>query len=161
GAAEQSGNAIDDDELLAVRYRAVLALARAGDNDRAAAMFDEFGFGSWTPVGEPASLVEDIRALAAKLAKNRTIAATGEARRQRASEAAQLYEDIYHHVGRPYSCINAATMWLLAGDSARSRDLAADALELCDQIEPAGPDDAYWLAATRAEAALLLGNLHM
>jgi class 3 adenylate cyclase len=49
-------------------------------------------------------------------------------------------------------------MWLLAGHEARSRDLAKVAFGLAGAVTPDTAEEAYWLAATEAEAALLLGD---
>jgi hypothetical protein len=134
------------------RYLAVLALARAGATDRAAAVL-----GSWdleaAASGAAPALQEDVAALGARLAKDRALDVTGGARRARAREAAERYEAIYRRLGRSYTCVNAATMWLVAGDPARSAELAAAARDLARRE---GGD--YWSAATEAEAALVLGE---
>ncbi|MDH3681599.1 MAG: hypothetical protein OEV40_16810 [Acidimicrobiia bacterium] len=64
---------------------------------------------------------------------------------------------MYWQLGRPFACINAATLWALAGESARSAEMAAAAL-----VAPGGVDDevgGYWTEATAAEASILLGDL--
>jgi hypothetical protein len=146
----------DDLEL---QYHAVLALARAGASQRAVQLL--------APLTDAASardlsedLTEDIAALEARLTKDRALAAPPADRRRLARHAAERYEDIYRRLGRPYTCINAATMWLVAGDAARAAELARSAralvLALGKEGDRAGD---YWLAATDAEAALLLGEM--
>jgi len=135
------------------RYLAVLALARAGATDRAAAALGSWDLEAAVAGGAPA-LQEDVAALGARLAKDRALDATGDARRTRAREAAERYEAIYRRLGRSYTCINAATMWLVAGDAVRSAELAAAARDLARREG----GDPYWPAATEVEAALVLGD---
>ncbi len=49
-------------------------------------------------------------------------------------------------------------MWLVAGDESRAAALAHAAVDLCQGQHPDNPDDAYWQAATEAEAALHLAD---
>jgi class 3 adenylate cyclase len=66
-----------------------------------------------------------------------------------------MYEDAYRAFGDSYSCINAATMSLVAGEPATSERLANDVLRMSD----VALDDAdYWTLVTVAEAQLLLRN---
>jgi hypothetical protein len=137
-----------------LQHHVVLTLARTGATDRALEQWEAFGFEDPARLaGQPAALAEDVAALKARLTKDRALAAGGTERTAGAQAAAQLYEQIYERLGRPYSCINAATMWLLGGDPDRTVALAGRARELST-----GQDD-YWSAATEAEAALLLGDL--
>lgn len=152
-----AGSACYPDDV-ALRHHVVLTLARTGATDRAYEQWEAFGFEGRALAGEPADLVEDVAALQARLAKDRALAVSGRERRARARLAATLYEEIYRSLGRPYSCINAATMWLLSGDVERSAALARSAWDLCRAIAPASSEDAYWTAATEAEAALLLDD---
>jgi hypothetical protein len=61
------------------------------------------------------------------------------------------YERIFAEVNRSYSCINAATMWLVASDETRAQALARSALEVVATERNESPD-ACWLDATEAEA---------
>jgi hypothetical protein len=72
-------------------------------------------------------------------------------------QAAEAYAMAHALDPAPYLAINAATSWLLAGDSAGAASGAEATLVLLDAPEPPA-DTAYYLAATRAEALLLLGN---
>jgi len=101
--------------------------------------------------------VDDPAALSVKgrLLKDRAIAASGKARHDCYRGAAQAYSRAAHLSGTCYPLINAATLSLLAGDKARSRRLARQVLaHREDETETA-----YWKAATRAEAYLLLGEI--
>ncbi len=139
----QQGLAEHPDDLW-LKHRAVLALARAGATDEAARRFDEYGL-----AGIPD---EDVAALKARIAKDLALRAGGEERRRLAARAAHLYGAVFAETGGYYPAVNAATLWLVAGESARSRELAAAVLELLTGA------DSYYEAATEAEARLLLGE---
>jgi Tetratricopeptide Repeats-Sensor/Adenylate and Guanylate cyclase catalytic domain len=139
----QQGLAEHPDDLW-LKHRAVLALARAGATDEAARRFEEYGL---MGVGD-----EDVAALKARIAKDLALRAEGEERRRLAARAAHLYGDVFTETGGYYPAVNAATLWLVAGESARSRELAATVLELLTGTE------SYYEAATEAEACLLLGE---
>src|SRR5262249_35795905 len=56
--------------------------------------------------------------------------------------------------------INAATLAFAKGDDQTARDLAGQVLRLCGEVPEQGPNhDPYWLAATRAEAYLIVGSM--
>ena len=138
---------------LALQYQAVLALARAGAIDRAGELVRTFGFDRPHATALAPDLAEDLAALAARLAKDRALASVGAERTARARQAAESYEAIYRRMGRPYTCINAATMWLVAGEGDRAKELAFVASDLCARATPSSREDEYWLAATQAEAS--------
>jgi class 3 adenylate cyclase len=71
------------------------------------------------------------------------------------------YERIHARTGGWYPAINAATLEMIAGDADRSADLAAKALRACDLHPAQDAQGAYYLAATRLEAALLLSDLEL
>ncbi|MES2883959.1 MAG: adenylate/guanylate cyclase domain-containing protein [Pseudomonadota bacterium] len=73
-------------------------------------------------------------------------------------ESASHYLDAWRRFGSSYSAINAASMAALGLDETRARDLARQALaaiagEAADSVE-----QRYYAAASRAEAALILGD---
>lgn len=147
-AAERLRIAPDDPES---RYLLVLALARAGATDRAVEQFRSLDLEGFD---DPSTeLADDVASLGARLDKDRALAATGGERRRSAEAAARRYEDVHRRTDGSYPAVNAATMWLMAGDAPRSAELARRALERSDR-DP----DPYWRAATRAEAALILGR---
>ena len=154
--ADQAVDAYPGDTLL--QYYAVLSLARAGATDRAEEELERFGFDRHTQPGTSAVLAEDVATLRARLAKDRALAASGSQRLARARRAAELYEAIFLRLRRPYACINAATMWLLAGDDARAAELARSAVNLTRRQTPGSAAESYWVFATEAEAALILGD---
>jgi class 3 adenylate cyclase len=73
--------------------------------------------------------------------------------------AQRLYQEVFEesHGTKYWHGINAATLAVLMGDDVLARELAARVWAACPA--PARPEDAYWLLATRAEAALVQGRL--
>ena len=142
---------------LVPHYLAVLSLARAGATDRAGRVFDEYGLAAAAARVGPA-LAEDLTALGARLAKDRALDGEAAQRPERAALAAQLYETVALRFGQPYGSINAATMWLIAGDEVSARRLAGEALALVAVAATGTSQERYWMAATEAEALLILGR---
>ena len=130
---------------LGLEHRAVLALARTGATAEAARRFDEYGLGGVVD--------EDVSALRARLAKDAALSARGIERARLAAQAASLYHAIFTRTRGYYPAINAATLWLVAGYAARSRELAGSVLDLV-----AGKVESYYAVATEAEAHLLRGE---
>ncbi len=140
-------------------YAKVLSLARSGSSERAAELLADSGLEQLTATTIPDSLVEDITSLRARLLKDEAITAHGDERRRIASEAARRYEAVFDTWGDSYPCINAATLWLIAGEQSRAQALARRALAILGGNTPASGMDDYWSAATRAEAFLVLGDI--
>ena len=126
------------------------ALARAGAAGRAWALFVGAGYDERSE--DPAAL-----AVKGRLLKGRARLAEGDERRSLLSEAAAAYQAANQLAPAPYLAINAASLRLLAGDAEGARSGAADVLTLLGGTASA-IDTPYFLAATRAEAQLLLGN---
>jgi tetratricopeptide repeat protein/adenylate/guanylate cyclase family protein len=139
GLAERPGD-------LRLKHRAVLALARAGATDEAAARFERYGL--------HASDDEDIAALGARIAKDLALAATTRTRRAQTLNARELYRAIHARTGGYYAAINAATLSLAAGERDLVRELARAALDALARSD----ERSYYAAATEGEAHLLLGN---
>ena len=135
---------------LRLGYLRVLALARAGAVERATAQLGDLDAAEIAD----GTLAEDIVALSARLVKDAALRRQGADRTAGFAEAADRYEAVYQRHRRPFSGINAASMHLLAGSTDRARELA-EATELL--LDDAGDQD-YWAFATRAEAALILGD---
>ncbi|MFM5917899.1 MAG: tetratricopeptide repeat-containing protein [Novosphingobium sp.] len=126
------------------------ALARAGAVSRAWELFTASGYEARS--SEPATL-----AVKGRLLKGRARLEVGALRTALMAEAAQAYESANRLSPSPYLAINAATLRLLGGDVAASRQRSDEVLRQLS--DPAGAADTpYFLAATRAEALLLLGN---
>jgi tetratricopeptide repeat protein/adenylate/guanylate cyclase family protein len=132
-------------EDVALKHRAVLALARTGATREAARRFDQYGLGPRSD--------EDIAALQARIAKDVALASDGRERLRLARRAAELYGAIFERTGGYYPAVNAATLWLIAGDAPRARRLANLVLD----VLAASSERSYWVSATEAEAQLLRG----
>lgn len=129
---------------------AIAALARSGAVERGWALFVAQGHDQRG--GDPAAL-----AVKGRLLKGRARAATGAQRAALFAQAAEAYSAAHALSPAPYLAINSATARLLAGDPARAKAEASTVLALLDGPEPP-VDTLYFLAATRAEALLLLGD---
>lgn len=126
----------------------ILLLSRLGADEQAWTAFRAAGWESRT---DP-----EARLLKARLIKDRATRAMGAQRQALFREAADQYAEAAQ--GRStYALINAASLSLLGGDAALGAERARAVLDL---LEGGGhdPDTDYWLAATRAEALLLLGD---
>ena len=134
-----------------VSLPAITALARAGAVERAWALFRESSYDSRS--ADPAAL-----AVKGRLLKSRARLAVGAARSQGFAAAADAYAAADRLSPAPYLAINAATSRLLAGDRNAAAKQARIVLGLLDGPEPP-TDTPYYLAATRAEALLLAGNM--
>ena len=93
-----------------------------------------------------------------RLLKDRAIAARGDERRRLYLEAADAYAAAGSASGATYPLINAATLSLLAGARETAHERAAVVLAQLD-AGAGEPDTAYYQAATRAEALLVLGRV--
>lgn len=126
----------------------IRALARSGASDRAWAAFVAAGW-------DRSEADVDALCVKGRLLKDR-------ARRADAAERARLYRaagEAYAAAAAlapaTYPLINAATLALLGGSPAVATNLARRTMDLLDRGAHA-PETPYWLAATRAEALLLL-----
>lgn len=126
----------------------ILSLARAGASSRAWKMFVSAGYDRELDVG--------CLTLGGRLLKDRARATAASSERlARFREAASLYEAAAAAGGGTYPLINAASLSMLAGDTAASARLATKVLASID-AHPEEPETPYWRSATRAEALLLL-----
>ncbi|MFO1246653.1 MAG: tetratricopeptide repeat-containing protein [Alphaproteobacteria bacterium] len=132
-------------------YLLVLALARAGAARLGLENFHQRL--SRAPLELlPADTARDIAALEARCLKDIALEAHADVRRAALIEAADAYETVYRRHGGYYPLINAATLFLLAGDQATAENLARQTLrEVADSKD-------YWGLATKAEALLVLGK---
>lgn len=134
-----------------VSLPAITALARAGAVDRAWDLFIAGGYGSRTT--DPAAL-----AVKGRLLKDKARLGPIPDRAVGFAAAAVAYTAAHALAPAPYLAINAATLRLLAGDRGGAQFGARETLRLLDAATPAA-DTPYYLAATRAEALLLLDDL--
>ena len=131
---------------VALRFHAVLALARTGSTAQAMRRFIELDLSSVDS--------EDAASLQARLTKDLALMATGAERRRLAREASLAYLRICDRTNGYFPAINAATLTLVSGDPSEASVLADMAL---DMVARSG-DSGYFAAATEAEALLLRGN---
>lgn len=129
---------------------AIAALARAGASRRAWALFKA---GGWAErANDPAAL-----SLKGRLLKDQAHHAAGPERWRLFGAAAAAYGTAHALAAAPYRAINSATAQLLAGNVAAAQQGAREVLALLEDPGVAR-DTPYFLAATRAEALLLLGD---
>ena len=143
----------DPDDLVA-RWLVAFSLARSGSPEQALIEVAELRRRLTASETATPQLREDADALVARLAKDAALACSGPERTTLAREAAQLYEAVANQYNRSYSCVNAASLWLIAGDESRARRLAERTLDLRTIQE----QDEYWRLATEAEAAIVLDD---
>lgn len=129
---------------------AIAALVRAGAVERAWELFVSEGFAARS--GDAA--VETVRG---RLLKAKARLAAPDQQGALFAQAADAYAAAHALDPAPYLAINAATLHLLAGQEAAARTGARTVLNLLDAPVPPA-DTPYFLAATRAEAAFLLGD---
>jgi len=134
-----------------LQYVSILALASCGSAKAALTAFRATGLA--------ATAQEDYLALEARLLKDLAFLGGGDAAGTSLSRAAEAYERIAHRTGGSFTALNAAVLWLLAGEAARALGLARQVMAiLARSAVSAEPQAAYFHWATMAEAALVLGD---
>lgn len=123
--------------------------ARSGDTLRAWQMFESAGL--------LASTDPNVLSLRGRLLKDRGLKASGQDRVRLLVDAGDAYLASAGDRRATYPLINAATIAFLNGQAGVADGLARRTIELLDSRDHE-PETPYWLAATRAEAAFLLGD---
>lgn len=144
---------VDQAQQLGVQTRrlqhlSLLALANAGSTEFAWRRYRELGL-------REEEIDEDWLALQGRLLKDLALNGGG---REEFQASAQAYLNAFRQTGGYFTAINAATMFLLAGDAEVSQSMAREVLALAGGTPPADDTDHYYLLASEAEAALLLGD---
>ena len=134
-----------------LRHRSVLCLIRSGALERAEQEYRAFRLGE-------ARHDEDCLALGARLLKAFAMEASPSEFAGKARNAASCYGEVFAQTRGHYTGINAASMYLLAGDAALAADYARQVLAISEAAPPEDAEAAYYQLASRAEAYLLLGN---
>lgn len=129
----------------------IIALARSGSLDRARRLFRESGLEAVTDDAATLSVL-------GRLLKDEARMTSGPTQADLWRRAGDAYARAAVLSGATYHLINAATLALLSGDRADAADRARRVLDILDKGE-AAPETPYYLAATRAEALLLLGQI--
>jgi class 3 adenylate cyclase len=130
-------------------HRAVLNLAKAGATTRAEKEYSRLQL--------DASDEPDVAALGARIAKDRALSDASPDRADLLQRAAERYEAIFAKHGGYYPAINVATLLLLAGRREDAARMARAVVSLCEATSASG-EDAYYRAASLAEAQLVLGD---
>jgi class 3 adenylate cyclase len=130
-----------------LKHRAVLLLAKAGATLRARVELERWGLSDHKET--------EVAALEARIAKDEALAMPPGMRGALYDRAAGLYQRVYLRGGGYYPGINLATLRLLAGNSVEGARVAGEVLELCKTAQ----DDPYYVAASRAEAHLVRGEI--
>lgn len=130
---------------------AIITAARAGALDHAWALFEAGGYDA-----RP----QDAAALAVKgrLLKDRARRLSPDMGPSSFAAAAAAYTAADAIAPQPYTRINVATLTLLGGDASAAASQAADLLAWIDR-QSAITETPYFIAATRAEALLLTGDV--
>jgi class 3 adenylate cyclase len=143
-----------------LQYRAVLNLSRSGASKHARQLWLQYRL--QPDLDDPSfrgGLEEHIAALGARLDREEAYLGDDAQRPIGLKRAAQHYEKIYRRSQSPFPGINAAVLHELSGDSAQACELAARVVADTSNANPKSDDEAYQLAADRAAASLLLGDL--
>ena len=135
-----------------LKHRAVLCLIRSGALERAFAAYHEYRLAEIRHD-------EDCLAVGARLLKALALEAHGRDFACQAVESARKYADVHARTGGHYPAINAASMFMLAGEPAQAENFAREVLYGSFVNTPATPEEAYYRHASQAEAYLLLGDL--
>jgi hypothetical protein len=118
-----------------LRYLATRVLARSGATTTAATCWKRFGLSR-----QPAL---DIASLGARLSKDLALAAPAAQCGPMLGAAAAAYRRIFVRTREHYPAVNAATLYLLAGDETRAMRLARQALEASDRAAPSTALERY------------------
>lgn len=137
---------------LRLKHRAVLMLARAGATQHARREYVALGLDHVTDD-------EDVLALGGRILKDLCLTQRGEQRRKLAALSAAKYAQAYGLHQGYYPGINTATLFLLAGEVQKAKSLAAAVLQKTKALPRTFGEEAYYITATAAEAALLLGDV--
>jgi adenylate cyclase len=149
--AIETGNA-----SLRTKHLSVLSLARSGATDLAIRRYNELELHNLADTARPAHLKTSIRALWARLLKDKALSSDGDRRSDLLSGAADAYEKVFRSDRSSYPAVNAATLKLLAGDIAAARKLADSALRALARERT---QNGFWGAVTSAEARLVLSDV--
>ncbi len=137
--------------MQSVSLLAIVAYARAGALDYAWTQFRAGGFDALDD--DPAAL-----SVKGRLLKDRALLARGDERRSLLIDSAAAYARADSIDPQPYPLINVATLTFLAGARSGAAKLAREVIGRLDEGKEIA-ETPYYIAATRAEALLLLGDV--
>lgn len=133
-----------------LHYLKVLSLANTGSTELALDQYAKLA-------PEDSALTEAWLSLRGRLEKDLALRGMPGARKH-FFQSAEFYREAFTRFGSAYSAINAASMLLLAGESAASQPLAQSALKALGEPPPQ-ETACYFHHVTAAEAALVLGDV--
>ena len=151
---------IEHPNALALKHRAVLCLASTGATHQAVERFTALGLDDAATTAPSRRLRMDLATLKARLVKDGALVRSGEERRSRLREAARMYGVVFAEetaAGNPdayYPEINAASLFLLAGDRESAATLAGAVLQQLPSQRRG-----YYECVSEMEALLVLGRL--
>jgi class 3 adenylate cyclase len=129
-----------------------LSLARSGATERASAILED--------LRRDAQPAEETLGILGRTYKDLAIAAaTPDQRAQFLKRAAETYTQAFKTSGGYWSGINAGTMNLLVGQTAKASELARKVRVQCLKEMKSSAGDSYWEFAALGEAALILRDL--
>jgi len=154
---------VDYPEAVALKYRAVLCIASTGATHQAMQKFTALALNEAAATAPSRKLRMDIATLEARLAKDDALAHGGEEQKYRLREAARLYQAVFVEETAAangeayYPGVNAASLFLLAGDRESASMLACAALKQLASL----PSErrGYYECVSEMEALLVLGRL--
>lgn len=135
-----------------LKHRAVLCLIRSGALERAFAAYRDHRLAD---VRDD----EDCLTVGARLLKALALEAHGQDFARLALESGRKYADVYSRTGGHYPAVNAASMFMLAGEAGQAERFAREVLFGSFGHAATTPEAAYYRYASEAEANLLLGDL--
>lgn len=135
-----------------LQHRAVLCLIRSGALERAATAYHDYRLAE-------VRHDEDCLAIGARLAKALTLETSGFEFARRARDSARKYADVHTRTGGHYPAVNAASMFMLAGEPGPAETYARHVLFGGFDGADGSAEQAYYRHASQAEAYLLLGDL--
>ncbi|MGI9415738.1 MAG: adenylate/guanylate cyclase domain-containing protein [Hyphomicrobiales bacterium] len=150
GGDNDDGRPLTDQEVLEVSYLHVLAVARSGAIEPAKQLYESYGIGDRDD--------EDSQSLRGRLLKDEAFEAAADDRQRLLKSAADEYARVYKKFEGSFPSVNAATLYLLAGDDAAAHRWAETTLEACAREQPGSEVGKYYREASIAEALLVKGD---
>ncbi|MFM0340432.1 tetratricopeptide repeat-containing protein [Paraburkholderia fungorum] len=141
-------------DAMIFEHQAILALARAGALNRALERYRRLDEAGRLAALTDLDLAAEFAGLFGRLLKDCAAGSSIEDAKKHRLGSAIAYANAFERLGKYYLAINAASMYLSRGKSAKARHYAQVALDLA----AAQPDQDYWSHVTQAEASLILGH---
>ncbi len=159
--ADQGLEAYPDE--IELHYIAALAAARADATGEARRRLVKFRERALRAIAEDRivrGLGEKVEALAARILKDEAYLSGADDRARKLRLAAEEYERVFRKYGSLYTCVNAASLFSLAGVPKKAEALVESAFSLGAKLleSNTGLTDNYYFNASMAEASLVSGE---